>query len=636
MPRIRLLQLPIPPPAALAATGNVPLAAGVLKVAAEVHGLTDRGLEIEVMPPELTDTYGDRKLADHIAEGQPEFVGLSLYLWNVERSLHVAREIKARSPATQVIIGGPEVTSTPGFVNDALGYDIAVTGEAEDRFAQVMELLMNGDDPSSLPGVATRLANGKMGGFGAEPVADFPISMYPSPYVSGALAVTPKRSTYVETVRGCASSCTYCFYPRSSSSLRSLDVEQSASLLAGLRDRGAREVVFLDPTFNHRQGFQELLDAMIRVNGEGQLSFFAEVRPEGLTEKHAADLAAAGFTKLEIGLQSVNKETLKRVKRFGDPMKVAEAARMLRGQGIDLLVDLIIGLPNDTPGDVAAGVEFLVEHGLGDCAQVFPLCVLPGTAMRASAEEFGLVYDPAPPYRVIRAEGFDETQLIETLLQAEEALDRRLDEYPRLHLISADGTDPEDVLCVDLAASESETVANANFGARHVALWFRGDDLYPGIERIRSELRVQLQREPFGVLDVVLRPKSPFPFDLLEMILEEFDAATPSYLTRVLAHRGENLQRRIGVVLPRDTGFPESWVEALLEEVPVFQEQTLEEAITRPLGDDLPAALITDSEIDEDAWALLVRLRDAEGIAFASREFEARWSLEELRYDERS
>ena len=115
-------------------------------------------------------------------------------------------------------------------------------------------------------------------------------------------------------------------------------------------------------------------------------------------------MARAGFTKREIGRQSGNLGTRKRVKRFGDPMKVATAAGMLRKEGIDLLVDLIIGLPGDTPADVAEGVEFLIKHGLGDCAQVFPLCVLPGTAMRASAEEFGLEFDPAPPYRVPRAE----------------------------------------------------------------------------------------------------------------------------------------------------------------------------------------------------------------------------------------
>ena len=111
MKRLRLVQLPVPPPAALAATGNVPLAAGCLGVSARVHGV-DRRLLLEVVEPTVTDTYGDTLLAAHLARDEPDFLGLSLYLWNVERSLHLAREVKRRSPRTQVIIGGPRSRPT--------------------------------------------------------------------------------------------------------------------------------------------------------------------------------------------------------------------------------------------------------------------------------------------------------------------------------------------------------------------------------------------------------------------------------------------------------------------------------------------------------------------------------------------
>src|SRR5439155_379175 len=83
-----------------------------------------------------------------------------------------------------------------------------------------------------------------------------------------------------------------------------------------------------DPTFNHRPGFEPLLEALARENRDRSLTMFAEVRAEGLTAQHAKLLKQAGFDRLEIGLQSVNRETLKRVRRGGSPEKVAEAARM--------------------------------------------------------------------------------------------------------------------------------------------------------------------------------------------------------------------------------------------------------------------------------------------------------------------
>ena len=632
MPHLRLIQLPVPPPAAFADTGNVPLAAGSLAVAAEVHGLAKRGLEVEVVSADTTDSLGDRLLADYAARDAPEFVGLSLYLWNVERSLHLAREIKRRSPATLILIGGPEVSGGQGFVLDAEGYDIAVTGEAEDRFAYLMHQLLAGEDPTGMAGVAVRQADGKLSDFGAEPVPSFPLATYPSPYLTGAMPVDATRSTYVETVRGCASKCAYCFYPRSSTNVRSLDHERTRQLIRSLHVQGAREVSFLDPTFNHRPDLAALLELLSAENHDRQLRFFGEVRPEGLTPAHASALANCGFTKLELGLQSVNVETLKRVRRYGNPDRVASAAKMLRGAGIDLFIDLIIGLPGDTPDDVARGIDFLVAHDLAAFAQVFPLSVLPGTAMRNQSTEFGISFAAEPPYRVQRTETFAPEDLNEALFAAEDALDRRLDESPRLHLVTATGDPtPPSVFEFDL---DCGPLAEAPPGARHCAFWYRGDDLFAGRAAIRRHLATHIDREPFAVIDVVLAPARAFPLDLIETLREQLDAGRASYQSRVLAHRGENLLRRIGVVLGQQTEVPADWLDALLEMVPVFRDQTLATALTHldRLGTTLPGARILDTECDGTAWQLLRAELDPESIVFADRELERRWQRECVGY----
>jgi hypothetical protein len=624
MKRLRLVQLPVPQPAALSATGNVPLAAGCLGVSARTHGLDRRGLSIEVVAPSVTDTHGDSELADHIARDEPEFVGFSLYLWNVERSLHLAREVKRRSPHTKVLIGGPEVSADNPFVLAQEGFDVAVTGEAEDTFARLMDRALDGRDLAGLPGVAVRGPLG-LGAFGPEPTTNFPLTDYPSPYLEDLVPVEARRATYVETVRGCRSHCTYCFYPRSSSVLRVLDVERSARLIAELRDRGAREIVFLDPTFNHRPEFEELLDAIAKENPERSVSFFGEVRAEGLTPDHARRLARAGFTKLEIGLQSVNRDTLKRVRRGGSPSKVAEAARMLRAEGIDLLVDLMIGLPGDSAEDVRNGVEFLLDHELDQHAQVFPLSLLPGTALRASAEADGVAFNPAPPYRVESTATFSNEALREALFDAEWRLGRRLDELPRPHLVDT-AERPRDVFRVDL--DRPHTLAQASQpGAQHVALWLEGGDLFAQRTYALRALDARLRVDPYATLDLVLRPYSPFPLDLLDVLRKRLAQATPSYATRALAHRGEDLQRRLSVVLPQEQTYPEDWLRALRGEVPVYRDQTAEQALrdVNALGDSKEAARILDAEVTPAVWAALVDQAEPSALAFADRRLEAAW-----------
>jgi len=624
--KLRLVQLPVPPPAALAATGNVPLAAGCLGVAAQVHGLGPR-LDLEVVEPAITDSLGDGLLADLIARDEPEFVGFSLYLWNVERSLHLAREVKRRSPRTTILVGGPEVGPDNPFVLGQRGFDIAVTGEAEDTFAALMDRLLDGRDPAGLPGVAVRKPLG-LSAFGPQANASFPLTDYPSPYLEGLVPVDPQRSTYVETVRGCRSHCTFCFYPRSSSVLRTLDVAQSGSLISALREKGARDLSFLDPTFNHRPGFEELVEAIGRANPGRTMSFFAEVRAEGLTPAHAQSMAKAGFTRLEIGLQSVNRETLKRVKRGGSPEKVAGAARMLHDAGIELLVDLIIGLPGDTADDVARGVDFLLENGLGDEAQVFPLSLLPGTAMRATAAEDGVEFDEAPPYRVKRTATMTGEQMLRALLDAEERLGRRLDERPRPHLCAVDpAARARDVLQIDLDDLTSGTSAALRApAARHLALWLTAGDLWDRRAAALDAVDIRITADPFTTLDVVLAARAPFPLDLLDAIEAKLSAAPPSYLSRALAHRGENLMRRLCVVLPAGVSLPPDWIEAIRSRVPVFREQTIAEALVHAedLGIDRPSARILDRG-DARSRAQLSERADAEAVGFADRALEQQW-----------
>jgi hypothetical protein len=298
---------------------------------------------------------------------------------------------------------------------------------------------------------------------------------------------------------------------------------------------------------------------------------------------------------------------------------------MLRDQGIDLLVDLMIGLPGDSEEDVARGVSFLLENELAAHAQVFPLSLLPGTALRASAAADGLSFDPAPPYRVLATETLSYEALQRCLFDAEARLGRRLDEEPRPHLVDADG-ERRDVFHVALATREGLPDAGAP-GAQHVALWLSGSDLFAHRDVAFSALSARLAIDPYALLDVVLRTDAPFPLDLIDALRARLEQATPSYASRALSLRGENLQRRIAVVLPEQARVSPEWLEAVRAEVPVYREQSAREALDHgdALGDTLPCARIMDRELSRTVWAELVASMDPACVAFRERRHERAW-----------
>ena len=257
-------------------------------------------------------------------------------------------------------------------------------------------------------------------------------------------------------------------------------------------------------------------------------------------------------------------------------------------------------------------MDFLDAHGLAEEAQVFPLSLLPGTAMRATAAEDGVVYHPAPPYTVSRTATFSEESLRRTLEEAEARLGRRLDEWPRPHL----------------AGTGLDGFGEQQAGEQHVALWFAGD-LFPRGAEIARSIDARLRIDPYATLDVVLAPEEPFPLDLLDRIRARLDAAPQSYFSRALAHRGEDLMRRVAVVLRGD--FDPDWIEAVRDRAQVFREQTAAQALREAerLGADLPGARIV-GPVAPEAFAGLQQRAGPDFVAFADLALEAKWQQEAL------
>src|SRR6266436_1177157 len=150
---ILLVQLPIPPLGPSPIRGNVPLAAAYLKLYAEGKGLGPF-YDIDILPTEQVNTLGDHALVAALAECDPWMVGFTCYVWNIERTLWIARELKQRQPQVRIVLGGPEITADNAWVLETPDYDFAAIGEGEQTFAQLLLGLL-GDDvpPVPIPGL---------------------------------------------------------------------------------------------------------------------------------------------------------------------------------------------------------------------------------------------------------------------------------------------------------------------------------------------------------------------------------------------------------------------------------------------------------------------------------------------------
>src|SRR5438552_3310221 len=130
---VLLVQLPIPPLGPQPIRGNVPLAAGYLKLFARQRGL-EQHFRIEILAAEDANRLGDRAIVQEILERQPWLVGFTCYLWNIDRTLWVAEQLKARRPEMLIVLGGPEITPDNDRVLRTGSQDDAALGEDEQTF----------------------------------------------------------------------------------------------------------------------------------------------------------------------------------------------------------------------------------------------------------------------------------------------------------------------------------------------------------------------------------------------------------------------------------------------------------------------------------------------------------------------
>jgi radical SAM superfamily enzyme YgiQ (UPF0313 family) len=406
--RVLLLQLPVPNnPRA-----NIPLAAGYLKAYAHKEGLLEH-VDVEIMPREVADAGGDALIVDAIMCRRPDVLGLSLYTWNSERSLFLAARAKTLLPGLLIVAGGPEVQHDNTWILKHPAVDLLVVGEGEQTFAALLRTLLAERSRDRRLDLVRPCALCAIEGAGhrhgdavyfAPPRAALPdLAEVPSPYILGYLYLQPGDMALVECSRWCPYRCSFCLYGRNMGSKlgkRLFPLERVVAEVAWAREHGADAVHFVEANLNLLPYFRQLTGALKEVNQEPQIKLYAELRGEHLSEEAVSSLVDAGLHAAEVGLQSANPEALAAVDRRTDLLKWSAGARRLYAHGVEVFLDVILGLPADDEASVLRTLDWIGEQQLGPY-DIFTLQVLPGTGVRQHAERWTLQYQERPPYYVL-------------------------------------------------------------------------------------------------------------------------------------------------------------------------------------------------------------------------------------------
>ena len=105
-------------------------------------------------------------------------------------------------------------------------------------------------------------------------------------------------------------------------------------------------------------------------------------RPDCIDEDNVLFLKQYGVTAIELGAQSMDDEVLRLSGRGHTPADVAKASGIIKNAGISLGLQMMIGLPGDTPEKAIMTAEKLASFK-ADTARIYPALVIKGTELES-------------------------------------------------------------------------------------------------------------------------------------------------------------------------------------------------------------------------------------------------------------
>ncbi len=345
---------------------------------------------------------------DLIVASEPELVGFSVYMWNVNVFRDIARRLRERIPDAKIVMGGPEIASDyirEGKYDD-FDADFLVYGEGEATFRDLLGSLAGDPSPlNQIPGLAFRPSPGAGFQLNVPRPLFKSLNGLPSPYLSGIvddeLLARPKLEANLETQRGCTLKCTYCIYHKDMPKItyNALDrVIEEAKFVN--QKHGVKKIRFVDANFASDLPFaKQVMRGLIDANIEAQLMF--ELIP-GFIDEELADLFQE-FNNLHdwnditlgVGVQTINYEILKSVKRGIKVDRFVRTFDLLSKRKIFTKIDLIIGLPGEDFHSITTTLEYFLNQ-LRDSESHLLCCHvmrgLPGTELIEQARKHKMVF----------------------------------------------------------------------------------------------------------------------------------------------------------------------------------------------------------------------------------------------------
>jgi len=351
---------------------------------------TNSDIKVEIYETNINNQI--LNIIKDIFELNPNKIIFSTYIWNKEYVFEIIKEIKKVLPNTKILLGGPEVSfDWKNIMEENLEIDGILIGEGEKVFLNFLT-----KESDKVMGLVYR-KNGKICFNEQEKIIE-DLDIIPFPYENEELQEKTKIF-YYESSRGCPFNCSYCM-SSIDKTVRYYSLDRVKEDLKIFLNSPIKLLKFVDRTFNlKKERYMEIWEFLLKNYREG-ITFHFEINANIFDDETLDFLETVprGYFQFEIGVQTINPDTMKSINRDNLLDKLAYNVKRIN-KNIHLHLDLIAGLPYETYEIFKNSFEYVHELK-PEMIQLGFLKLLKGTQMYDEIEKYEYKYFSKPPYEV--------------------------------------------------------------------------------------------------------------------------------------------------------------------------------------------------------------------------------------------
>ena len=378
----------------------MPVGACIIAEAAEKSGHKVRLLDLMFCEDPL------RAIASELQRSEYDLIGLSVR--NIDNNdmkspveffsdLPLLMKVIRQNSAASVVLGGPAISVMPEELLRYSEAPLAVLGDGEMVFPELLRALSNGKNPDHIPGVATYEDNVFRKTDSLPPllrscfVPDFHRWVNVNAYLSN-LSTVP-----VQSKRGCPYRCVYCTYPMGEGrDYRLCEPESVVDAIKRSASSGLRDFEFVDNVFNSPyEHAMAICEALCRVDLNVCLQSL-ELNPLFIDDDLLSAMEHAGFVGIGITAESASAAVLSGLKKGFTTEHVYRAAEVVRRHKVPCVWIFMLGGPGETEETVRETLNFAEKHIRRQDVAFFNIGIriYPGTELEHLAREQGTLTLP--------------------------------------------------------------------------------------------------------------------------------------------------------------------------------------------------------------------------------------------------